>query len=460
MIAIRLIKRKMLFGLLLLVAACGRKDKGDESSATAVSASSLTISGSIKSVAGIQSEMNQWVVALVNTATGVTRLGIVNAVGNYSIENVEQNQKYSIVILDPQFRLSAVLSYAGAATAQVRQFFKITGDQLPTLVHNGPICNFTDSTNISWQDDWAFDTDGDLIPDGQETALLAEGDVDGDGLANTADNDIDGDGILNWFDSDDDGDGLPDVFDADSNGDGINDLSQSTGELYFTQDLQYTAVQVVQEVLDDGSLRTELLLTTKLQGAVPTSLNVRGASALFEDAAAVRTDPTTAAESTAAWDLTLADDGANEDGASGDKTYARRVRLADGKLPKNKQTIFFQFATTSNGTTLTNEYPFTFPDVTAGAISGAYNADTRTVTLSGTPFGTITQYKWSVHVYDSNGIKVFASAPVDGSATSSYVLPDGVLESGSTYTARIIATTPERIPSFPSWVIRSAHFSL
>lgn len=457
--AIRLSKQKILFGLLLVMSACSGKDKGDDA-APAASATSLTVTGSIKSVAGIQSEMNQWVVALVNTDSGVTRLGVVNAAGNYSIENVDKDQPYSIVILDPQFRLSAVLSYAGEAGGQVRQTFEINAEQLPTLVHNGPICQFSDSTNISWQGSWATDTDGDLIPDGQETALLADGDTDEDGVANTEDSDIDGDGILNWFDSDDDNDGLPDVFDADSDGDGSDDLNQGRGELFFPDDLQYTAVQVVQDVEDDGSLSTELLLTTKLWDTVPTAITVRGASGLFEEAVAIRTDPTTAAESTTAWDLSLVDDGANEDGAADDRTYARRIRLAGSKLPKNKQAIFFQFSVEQNGETLTNEFPFTFPDVVAGAITGAYNAETRTVTLSGTPFGTVTQYKWSVHVYDSNGIKVFASAPVDGSTTSSYVLPDGVIESGETYSARIIATTPERIPSFPSWVIRSANFNL
>ncbi|MFY7928911.1 MAG: hypothetical protein ACOVS5_08560, partial [Oligoflexus sp.] len=59
----------------------------------------------------------------------------------------------------------------------------------------------------------------------------------------------------------------------------------------------------------------------------------------------------------------------------------------------------------------------------------------------------------------ASSIKVFASEPIDGT-TPTYTLPEGVIDAGKSYTARLVATAIDRIPSFPSWVIRSASFAL
>jgi hypothetical protein len=94
-----------------------------------------------------------------------------------------------------------------------------------------------------------------------------------------------------------------------------------------------------------------------------------------------------------------------------------------------------------------------------GVITGTYTVADKKVKLAGSPFGTVVDYQWSVHIYDAAGIKVFASEPISGT-NDTYTLPSGATDGGGTYTARIIATAIDRIPSFPSWVMRSASFNL
>jgi hypothetical protein len=79
--------------------------------------------------------------------------------------------------------------------------------------------------------------------------------------------------------------------------------------------------------------------------------------------------------------------------------------------------------------------------------------------MTGSPFGGETRFKWWVDVFDSTGKKVFSSAPVLGTAVN-YIIPQSVLLNGVTYTAKIVATTPDRIPSYPGWIVRSASLNL
>lgn len=421
-----------------------------------------TVTGSIKSITGTQSEMNQWVVALVERDTGISYAASLNAVGYYSIEGVDLDKAYTMVLLDPQFRFSAVLSHGGIEDGTIRQYFKTTKPLFPTLVHNGPIVSFTDAENLQWQDSKAKDSDSDLIPDGREvTGLrLAEKDSDGDSVDNSVDPDIDGDGVANWFDADDDSDGILDAFDADANGDETIDLNQTLGDQYFPREIDYIAVQVMQDVLDDQSLGTTLTFTAKVSAKADVkTIRLRAPSSLTEGARAQQFNVDRGEATEVAWDGVLVDDGLNEDGTASDKTYARRIRLAAGKVPRTSQTVFVQSETEDENGTRRREFPYTFPAMVTGAISGTYSAAARQVELVGAPFGGITEFRWSVHVYDASGYKVFSSEPIAG-GIGTYILPNGTLEEGKSYTARIVATALERIPSFPSWVIRSASFNL
>ncbi|WP_141734722.1 choice-of-anchor X domain-containing protein [Oligoflexus tunisiensis] len=466
---------QMLLLMLLLGCANGSSDSG---SAAATSPSGEIIKGSIKSVTGSQSEMNQWILALVERDTGIAHSGVINAIGNYTIEGVDTSVAYTLVLLDPQYRFSAVLTYAGLNPGQVRQYFAIGENRLPTLVHNGPIINFTDFSSIAWEKNEAADANGNLIPDAMEASAglamtprvfagapglagtATTADTDADGLTNDVDGDIDGDGLPNWFDPDDDNDAVPDAFDTDANADEVVDLSQDLGDQYFPRLVKFLALQLVQDVQSDGSLASTLMFTLRLlEDEIATSVLVKGSSTLFTDAAAVQFDPNTGEATLSSWDQTLLDDGNNEDGEAGDGIFTRRVQLASTAVPKANQVFFVEVTQGAGDTRMVHEFPFTFPSMVTGVITGAYTSDTRKVTMTGSPFGTVTDYHWSVHVYDANGIKVFASEPIAGSSTT-YTLPTGATDEGETYTARIVATAIDRIPSFPSWVMRSASFNL
>jgi hypothetical protein len=460
--------------LLFMLLGCG-KSASESGDVAATSPSSETIKGSIKSVTGSQSEMNQWVLALVERDTGIAHSGVINAVGNYSIEGVDSSVAYTMVLLDPQYRFSAILTYVGLNAGKVRQYFAITSNRLPPLVHKGPIINFTDFSSVSWEKNEAADSNDNLIPEALEvSAELAAGagrltaaasptvtaDTDGDGQTNDRDGDIDGEGLPNWFDSDDDDDGVPDAFDNDANADELADLSQDDGDQYFPRVVKYIALQLVQDVQSDGSLASTLMFTTQLlEDEKATAVLVKGSSTLFKGSSAVQSDPTSGEVSYTDWDQTLSDDGNNEDGEAGDGTFSRRVELVSTAVPKANQVFFVEVTQGTGDTRIVNEFPFTFPSMVTGVITGQYTAATRKVTLTGSPFATVTDYHWSVHVYDAVGIKVFASEPIAGTSAT-YTLPTGATDEGETYTARIVATAIDRIPSFPSWVMRSASFNL
>ncbi len=460
-----LIKRKI-FALQLvlllptLLLGCGKGESDDD--AVPEDLANKIITGSIKSITGTQSEMNQWVLAMIERDSGITRAAVVNAVGYYTIEGIDLAKTHTMVLLDPQFRFSAVLTYAGQEVNSVRQYFRTTQTLFPTIVHNGPIISFTDASSMKWQDNRASDSDGDQIPDGTETVglRLAAKDIDNDAIDNSVDSDIDGDGVANWFDADDDNDGILDAFDPDANGNDTLDLNETVGDLYFPEEIKYIAVQVMQDVLDDQSLGTTLTFTAKIPDEdPPEGIRVRAPASLIDGSRALQFNVEKGELNEVAWDGVLVDDGLNEDGAAGDKTFARRIRLAAGKVPKAHQVLFIQTERGAGPDLRRKEFAYTFPPMVSGAISGTYAADTRLVTLSGAPFGGITEFRWSVHLYDASAFKVFSSEPIPG-GIGSYKIPSGVMDAGKSYTARIVATALERIPSFPSWVIRSAPFNL
>ncbi|MBC7661896.1 MAG: hypothetical protein H7249_19565 [Chitinophagaceae bacterium] len=460
--------KQNMVSLALLLAACGSGGSKDSSSSPAPSGvaavgSEITVTGSIKSVSGSQSEMKDWVIAMIDYDNSISSVGVVNAAGNFSLPNVLSSERYTLALLDPQYKLAAVLSSLAEDNKSDKQVFRLSGTQLPTLVNNGPVINFTSASGIAWEAVRAKDSDGDGIPDGREASLanaVAPIDTDGDGVANATDPDIDGDGLINVLDLDDDGDKLADAFDTDSNGDLIADTSENNTDLYYPALIDFGSIQVVQDTQADSSFVTSLLITSKIQKQTPSALKMRGPTSLLEGSQSVRVNPDTGDAITTTWDNALLDDGLNGDGAAGDGTYVRRVQLATGKIPRAQQVMFFQFYDEVVGTgTRIRELPFMFPDVVTGAISGTYTAATRTVTLVGAPFNSVKTFKWTVDVYSSSGAKVFVSEPIDGAATT-YAIPASVMEAGSTYTAKITATTPERLPSYPAWIVRSASFNL
>lgn len=415
------------------------------------------LTGTIRSLSGSQSQMSGWNLVLVEKSSGICRVSSIGNIGDYSFSGVYSDRSYTLVLLEPSYRISSVISRNVEDQDKVQQFFKITGNTLPSLVQSGPVIVFSDLEKVSWDSDQANDSDQDGIPNGIDLSLT---DTDSDGLSNDKDADLDGDGLVNWFDKDDDGDSIPDTFDADADGDGVSDSAQSLGQTFFSEGLNYVAVQVVQDVNEDGGLDTSMLLTAQATSQTnPSSVTIKGSADFLDSSNALVTNASNGNTSTISWDKSLADDGLNNDGAANDLLFARYVSLASGVVPKADQVIFFQIPSSSEEGAYKLEYPFTFPSVTSGVVSGSYDPDTRTFTKSGTPFENESYYSWSVDIFGPSGSKVYSSPSIEGSE-SSFVLPSGILDDSVSYTAQFLAASKGGVLSYPYWLVRSLAIDL
>lgn len=433
------------------------------------------VSGSLKSSTGNLAENSEWSVVFLERNTGNARVGTVGPAGKYTINNLRTGEPMTAFLLNPQFVLKSVITSPDTTIGQVKQFFTLGSNSIPSLIQTGSIVKFSDIGSVSFTSDVALDQDFDGVPDGMEENAgsasqirfgLAElVDQDQDGIRNEDDPDIDGDGIANWIDADLDGDGTLNIFDIDANGNSVEDYLEENSELYFTQGLEYLTVQVVQEVIA-GSLETSLVINCKVRGGeAHDEVNVRGPESLFDGAVVSSVNPTSGQTSTAAWDFTLADDGLSGDSEEDDLIYARTVTLGSGIYPIPDQVIFvrLQIGQTASRAQF-KEFPFQFSRVNTAVVSGSSSGNT--ISISGTPFvmsrdtsQEIIAYTWSVILFDENESKVFGSDQIDPNESSSYTVPQGVVPTG-TYSAVVIAQAQSRIEGFPSWTIRSAEFSV
>lgn len=430
---------------LVVINSCRGSSGGGDSEAG--SSSLATLTGVVKSSTGSQSEMASWVIVFVERDTGLAHFGELNTLGSFEVPYVQSGTPITALLLDSQYRRASVMSSPSDASNLVRQYFTFSSNSLPAIAHQGPVIKFSSSDGLSWTNNTAVDTDQDGIPNGVDTtsSSLKLADIDGDGLNQNSDFDLDNDGLLNWFDDDDDNDNIIDVLDTDANGDEVADLSQELGDLYFSKQLDFLSVQVVQTVQSDSSLASNIIFTSKV--AANTSLSqfkIVSANELLSGAMVDGKD----------WDGTLSDDGVNDDGNANDRLYARNVTLEAGKSPKSNQVVFFQIVQSSGET---SSYAYSFPALTTGVVTGTYSGSV--VTKSGTPFPDTNSYVWIVQVYDANGTKVYSSESIQG-AVSSFTIPSGTLEAGRTYTGQIAASTIDRINSYPSWTIKSLPFNL
>ena len=455
-------------------------------------ASTIEVSGIIRSATGALTDTKDWVIAFTERDTGTTRVGDIDATGFYTLSAMNISRPHTATLLNSRYRFQAVLSKDDTETEnQVLQFFTLSGAEMPTLTADGPRLAFGDESAVTFTtEDVSADSDDDDLPDGVEAlntststsfALADSGvDTDEDGSDNNRDVDLDGDGIINLFDADDDDDGVLDIFDADANENGTPDTSEVVGDAYFPEVIEYFVVQVVQQVDDDNtSVATDLSFTTKMRGgAIPEQVSIKGAtgtSRLLEGAQAVVINAQTGASSTSTWsNYELLDDGENGDGVAEDGVYARTVRLATGTAPALGQVVFLQITYGTGDSVTTVEFPYIFPqDFTPGIITGSYNASTRTVTLSQNPFcrgitcsgsttGTslISDFTWSVQVYDSDGNSVYSSirtaADTASTPSNTFTFPEGILDSGTDYTLTVVAQGAARLPGYPAWVIKTS----
>jgi len=439
---------------IILMSGCG----SDSKSGGGGGASYFNLTGSITSQSGGQAEMAGWYVVLMNSNSQMSIIGEVDASGQFKMKQIDNSRTYSLLLLNPEFKYSGSLSMpcttatslpGCTAEKTTMQWFKFRGTTLPRLVQKGKIIAFQSYDEIEIVANAAKDTDNDGVADGPASVTLVEVDSDVDGVPNSLDPDIDADGLPNVVDTDDDGDGIADVFDSDANGDLTADSLQSTGDHYFSEVVKFFATQYE---ITSGSSQAVLKLSSTMRSEVgiPTAVSLRGSSVTFNGSTV----------DGSAWDRTLADDGRNEDSGASDGTWGRKVTLASGKGPKSFELMFLQVKFGEGDAAYYYEFPYTFPAITVGDISTAYDSATRIVTISGTPFGTgNTGYTWYVNVFNSEGSRVFTSNAISGT-TSTYTIPSSATTSGSSYQYNVTAQLMDTVPGVPSIVLTSGKGSL
>ncbi len=479
--------KSILLSSLLLVTACG--GTGESKSAGCSLCGDLNdITGSIRSKTGSQAQMQGWVVAAFEHDTGIARVSDVDLAGLYTLRKVRTDVTQTLALLTPDYILTAVLSVPGTVDKTIRQFIKMDRPTLPLMINNGPIITFQNFDGITVKKDAASDQDGDGIPDGSVSLGASGGagltddlgenlagfnlqtastvpqniDTDKDGVPNSRDPDIDGDGIINVLDPDDNGNGILDVFDGDANGDLANDTAPGANntDLYFTQGVEYIAVQFDMSPKDDGSgNETTLKFTAKVRDEVtPDAVQIRGAPSLLNNATYIAKD-NTGADSIQAWNRQLFDDGLSEDANPGDRTFAKRVTLADAKAPRAHEAVFFQLVFGGKAPYYV-EFPYVFPDLKPAAITAQYESTSKTVLLIGNPFGNdIQDFIWTINVYDDTGHNIWQSKPIVGS-TRQFAIQDNILEKGKAYKFSVAAQTLDKIQGYPAYTINSIKYDV
>lgn len=480
------LKLAPLFLSWMVVVACGNAGTSEKSASDLGPVANIR--GSVASQSGNQSDMQGWVVALIEKDSEIARVAEVDSAGLYTLKGVSASRVYTIVLLSPTYIVSSVLSHPGIAANTVRQFFAITSATLPRLIHKGPIVTWQNESGIQVQKDAATDVNADGIPDGIanvigiELALAGDGgadsdsehpergpigfgllaapksvtDFDKDGIKNILDPDIDADGLVNVFDPDDDGDGLLDIFDQDSDGDLIADSLQTDHDLFFPQGVEWVMVKFEMEPTGDGAFKSSLTFFTKLRdgGPMPTAVQIRGAPHLLADAnvEAIAEDGAVVEQ---AWDRRLLDDGKSEDAAADDLLFGRKIILPADKVPTYHQSVFFQLAFGAGENQWFMEFPYTFAPVTPKAIKSTYEKFSGQVSLSGNPFGDIQDFLWTANIFDAeSGLKVYTTEGNTGTVRS-VAIPANIFEEGKTYQYDVTAQVLDRVPGYVAYTIKS-----
>ena len=168
---------------------------------------------------------------------------------------------------------------------------------------------------------------------------------------------------------------------------------------------------------------------------------------------------TTGAPTAIKWDRLLLDDGLSGDASLNDRLFSRKITLEAGKSPRSHQMIFFQLAFGKADNPWLLEIPYTFPPVTLGSVTSAFDKTTKTVQMVGTPFGALNDYIWSVVIYNGEGTKIWESPTVKG-VEKTFVVPSNILESGSSYKYSVVAQLLDRIPGYPAYLVRSKRYDI
>ena len=452
------------------------------------------IGGSIGTQSGRQRFMQGWAVALFDKEYQVARVSEVDEAGIFNLRHVFTNQSYTLAVFNPEYILTAVLSLPSRQEQFVHQYFNLDGNFLPKIVYKSQTLDFqTDQGIIIDEKSFTSDVNLDLIPDEVKTpdevpapALMGTSqgfanqaafplagqvnnlDTDLDRIPNSRDSDLDGLGLLNTLDPDDDNDSIPDPFDLDANGDNINDEGQDVLDNYFKIGVEWIAVSYEKEQQTDGSSIGKMTFATKVRDKeTPSGVQVRGPKALLEGAKL-------ATDLAVDWDTSLVDDGNSSDGRGGDRIFARQIQLPTGKAPLPNQAMFIQLRYGDDpATAWFREYPFVFPNnITLRDLVVLYIDATIQFNITQEPFalpaaapgteGLVSDFYWSVSIFDATGESFLFDTERQNASTTSYALSAeelNQLENGVTYQYQVSVQTLSKVPSYPTFIVRTAKTS-
>jgi hypothetical protein len=458
--------------VLPLLSACGGPGEGAETSCTLCGEMNDLV-GSISSKTGSQAVMQGWVVAAFERDTGIARVGEVNSAGLYTLSRVRTDKPHTLALFTPDYILQAVTSIPTDEAVFINQFVSFEETNIPKIINNGPIITFQEFRGISVEKDLASDQNGDGIPDGSAgigaeelgLTLLADAiDTDLDGLDNEVDPDIDGDGVINVLDPDDNGNQILDVFDGDANGDYAPDTApgETDTDGYFTEGVEFVAVQYVQRPKADGSGDDKsLTFTAKVRDDIaPTAVQVRGAPALLNNSTYVGYDADGVAVPDQTWNRLLLDDGKSEDSSPDDRLFAQKVILAEeSKGPRAQESVFFQLAFEDGAWFM--EFPYSFPNLSPSEVTADYEPNEGSVILISKPFGPdVTDFIWTINVYrEGEEQAIWTSQAIPGDTTK-FKIQKNIKEKGKTYQYTVVAQTLDKIQGYPAYTIYSKLYDL
>ncbi|NBQ53816.1 MAG: hypothetical protein EBU49_09580, partial [Proteobacteria bacterium] len=154
------------------------------------------------------------------------------------------------------------------------------------------------------------------------------------------------------------------------------------------------------------------------------------------------------------------------DSLAGDRIFGRRITLGSATRLKSFEVILFEprrsDAETAPGSAPVagSKYPVTAPPLTLSALSTpVWDSVTRTINRVGNPFGTITEYQWSVTIFDVNGKPVYSSSAIAGTEDT-FVVPENAYDATGNFTAKVTAKCQEQVSGFSFFVVTSPSVSL
>lgn len=399
--------------------------------------------------------MSNWTMLMLDKGTQIVRSAIIDASGIFALTHVREDRAHTMILLSPDNLLRSTLSLPTISATVINQYFTGVPDQLPPLFERGPIIIFGSFDGIVPIDEAINSDRGDGVPN-SAYGSSGYGLIDSGSMTATDPN-----GLPTVFNPDRNANNTLDIFESDINKNSKIDSAEGVGPNFFSEGLEYAAVQYELSSNSTGTETVQIVFSAKLKPhLVAQDIKILGSSTIISGAT------TTSGSSSVAWDQTLLDDGASDDGLVGDGIFGRRITLGSPTRLRGFEVILFEPRRIDGETNPTDQpitgskYPVTAPPLTLNALSTpVWDAVTRTINRVGNPFGTITAYTWSVAVFDANNKPVYTSLSIAGTEDT-LVLPENAFNSTGTYKAKVTAKCQEQVPGYSFFVVTSPPISL